>query len=694
MRVEVNPRTAVSSPGKPSVFTIQVFNTEPLISGHRMRVLGADTEWTSLDKEQLSLFPDATGVAVLAVTFPSGSPAGTRRITVEVSEITEPYSVHVVDLDLEVPPAPGLTIKLDPVSTSAGRHGSLTAIVSNTGNVTQAVALTGRDDEAQVVFSFTPAEMSLVPGESRAVNVGVAARRPLTGSPKVRPFTVTLSGDAPTEAPPAQAFASFLQKAWLTRGHLALIGLLVAATVFAAVIAVTLSRISTTSSNDSNAVMQALQASVNSQPGASGGTGAASVAGTVTLVSAPGQAVAGVTVDVFVSSNTSSPLASTATKGDGGYAFLGLTPGSYKLEFTGAGFMQIWYPDSATADGATAIELAGGQVKSGVDVRLGGLPASVSGTVTGPAPADATVALEVSSPDGALNSAVVSTATTDASGNFTLPSVPSPAEYQLVVTKPGYATATQKVDLGSGEADTGVTLLLQLGDGSVAGMVSGSAGPLGGATISATGGDGGSPVTASTVSLTSGKVGTFVVRNLPTPGTYTVVVTAPGYGSQTLSVSLSAAQQLRGLAVDLASGSGTIAGKVVVAGGSPAGGVRVTVSGGPLSITTATLSEGKGGHGAGTFEITGLPAPANYEVTFSRPDLVAASREVELLPGATSDPASGDPAPGDPAPVDPAPGDPASGDQASGRAFQVRPSGRDDGAGDSGHLWTGHRPKG
>ena len=153
-----------------------------------------------------------------------------------------------------------------------------------------------------------------------------------------------------------------------------------AATVFAAVIAVTLSRISTTSSNDSNAVMQALQASVNnSQPGASGGTGAASVAGTVTLVSAPGQAVAGVTVDVFVSSNTSSPLASTATKADGGYAFLGLAPGSYKLEFTGAGFMQIWYPDSATADGATAIELAAGQVKSGVDVRLGGLPASVSG---------------------------------------------------------------------------------------------------------------------------------------------------------------------------------------------------------------------------------------------------------------------------------------------------------------------------
>ncbi len=555
MRVEVNPRTCVSPPGKPSVFTIQVFNTEPLISGHQIRVLGADREWTSLDKEQLSLFPGATGLALLAVTFPLGSPAGTRRISVEVSEMTEPYSAQVVDLDLEIPSEPALAIKLDPASTNVGRHGSLTALVSNTGNVAQEVVLTGQDDEGQVAFSFSPAEMSLVPGESRAANVGVAARRPLTGSPKVRPFSVSAKGDAPIEAPPSQAFAAFVQKAWLTRGHLALIGLLLAATVFAAVLAVTLSRISTTSSNNSNAVMQALQASINnSQSGASGGTGAASVAGTVTLVSAPGTGVGGVTVDLFISSNTSSPLASTATKANGSYAFLGLAPGSYKLEFTGAGFAQVWYPDSTSAEGAGAIELVASQAKTGTDVRLGGLPASVSGGVTGPAPGGATVALEVASPNSALNSAVVSTAMTNASGNFSLANVPSPAQYRLVVSKPGYATATQEVDLASGESDTGVSLLLQLGDGSVAGTVSGAAGPLGGATISATDGSGGAGVTASTVSLTSGKVGSFVVRNLPTPGSYTVLVTAPGYASQTLSVSLSAAQQLTGLAVVLGPG--------------------------------------------------------------------------------------------------------------------------------------------
>ncbi len=549
MKVEVTPRSAVLAPGKPSVFTVQIFNTEELISGHRIRVLGADSEWTTLDKKELSLFPGTTGVAVLAVNFPPGSPAGSRRVSLEVTEVTPPYSMEVIDLDLEVPSEPALAIKLDPVSVSAGRHASLTALVSNTGNVAQNVVLMGLDDEGQVRFSFNPHEMAMVPGESRAVDVGLKARRPLAGSPKVRPFSVRLNGDEPTDAAPPQAFGSFLQKAWLTRGHLALIGLLMAATVFAAVLAVALSRIDASSTNNSDAVLQALQASVTSQSGSAGGSTAASISGVVTLISNPARGVVGVTVDLYTAADTATPLASTATRAQGRYVFAGLTPGAYKLEFSGAGFAQVWYPNSATPDAANVVNLAAAQALTAISVQLGGLPGSVSGTITGSSPSGASVALDVESTNPALSSAVVASTTAGSSGEFQLANVPSPANYQLVVTKPGYATATQDVSLDSGESDTGVTVMLQLGDGSVAGTVSGPKGPLGGATISATGGTSGSPVTSSTVSLTRGKAGTFVLRNLPTPGTFTVVVTAPGFASQTLSVSLAQAEQLTGLSV-------------------------------------------------------------------------------------------------------------------------------------------------
>ena len=344
MKVVVTPRRTVLALGRPSIFTVQVFNNEDLISGHRIRVLGADSEWTSLDKKELSLFPGTTGVAVLAVNFPAGSPAGLRRVSLEVTEVTSPYSMEVVDLDLEVPSEPALAIKLDPVSVSAGRRASLTAIVSNTGNVAQNVAVAGFDDEGRVGFSFNPPRMAMAPGESRAVDVGLKARRPLAGSPKVRPFSVRLAGDAPTDAAPPLAYGSFLQKAWLTRGHLALIGLLMAATVFAAVLAISLSKIDSASSDNSDAVLQALQASVTSQSGASGGTSAAAISGTVTLLSNPGQGVGGVTVDIYTAANTATPLASTATAANGHYAFAGLSPGAYKIEFTGAGFAQILVP--------------------------------------------------------------------------------------------------------------------------------------------------------------------------------------------------------------------------------------------------------------------------------------------------------------------------------------------------------------
>ena len=57
--------------------TVRVVNTADIISGHRIRVLGVDPRWATLDQDNLSLFPDSSGVAVLTVTLPAGIPAGT-----------------------------------------------------------------------------------------------------------------------------------------------------------------------------------------------------------------------------------------------------------------------------------------------------------------------------------------------------------------------------------------------------------------------------------------------------------------------------------------------------------------------------------------------------------------------------------------------------------------------------------------
>jgi len=157
--------------------------------------------------------------------------------------------------------------------------------------------------------------------------------------------------------------------------------------------------------------------------------------------------------------------------------------------------------------------------------------------------------------------------------------------------------------------------------------VSTAAGPLGGASISASDGTN----TNSTVSqTTAGQVGNFTLTNLQTPATFTLLVSANGFASQTLSVSLAAGQHLTGVGVILNTGVGSISGSVTAAAnGAPAGGVTVTATNGQLTVTTVSLSLGA----VGSYTLSGLAVPSTYSVTFSSPDLQSQTQAVDL--GAT-----------------------------------------------------------
>jgi hypothetical protein len=226
---------------------------------------------------------------------------------------------------------------------------------------------------------------------------------------------------------------------------------------------------------------------------------------------------------------------------------------------------------------------------------------------------------------GAAVPAIVQTATVDASGAFTLDKVPSPSVYVLVVAKPGFASDAQQVNLGAGEQRNGVTINLRKGDGSISGHVTSATGPLGGATITAS--DGRSTVT--TVSLTQDDVGAFTLDHLPTPGTFTVVVSKPGFASQTLTLGLASAQRLTDIGALLAAGVGSVSGRVTLADNTPAGGVTVTVTNGDTSLQTVTLSVGDAAN-IGTYQLTGLAIPNTYTITFARSDLTSQTRAVDL----------------------------------------------------------------
>jgi hypothetical protein len=662
MRVEVEPRQADIVAYRPLIVTVTITNTSTIIGGYTLRLLGADPTWVEFPEEQISLFPEEVRIVTILITPPKGLAAGSRRVAVQVRELTAPFDSSITDIDLNVPEAKAIAVRTDPVAVTAGKKASFSVIAENTGNTMIRGRLDGDDPEGRVSFTFEPPMITLAPGEHCVVDMRAKARRPFTGSPVVRPLGLYLDeadkdsffsspdGEIP-KGPRGEdsmlAGATFVQKSKLSRGALSLVGLLIAVTVFAIVITVALGRLVGQSTADRDL---ALQVAAARDSGAAGG-GSSSLSGTVHLLTS-GAGLGAVSVNLYDAGNTQTPLATTASDQSGAYSFNQLAAGKYKLSYQRAGFVQTWYPAATSDADATAVELKPVTQQHGLDVTMGGVPALISGTVVGEDVSASTLYLEtvpgtVSSPahtnsktsaklptttdavstdplPPAGAEAVVQKIAVGADGTFALNNVPSPSTYELVVVKTGYATTTQQLDVGAGEQRTGVSLTLRKGDGLISGTVTAGARQLGGVTITATSGQS----TTTTVSLKTGAVkGAFVLRSLPTPGDFTITAAAPGYASQTLTVSLAAGQLLKGVAITLSNSSGSIKGEVFDTGIAAESGVTVTATDGKLLVQTETQS---GTKTAGQWAISGLPVPGSYTLTFSRADLASQTLAVSL----------------------------------------------------------------
>lgn len=696
MRVNVTPQRVELAEDTPFKVSITVTNTGDLIGGYHLRILGADPSWVRLETENLSLFPDTSQTVAATVAIPRGLGAGDRRIAVQVREITPPQAISVAEIDILVPSRQALRMSLSPMTVICGATGRFGIVLENTGNTTVTAAPVGLDPEEKIGFTFLPAVITLAPGEHAITDMRARARRRWFGTPVVRTFGLAIAPDEdPTVSPapllpagsrdrrnlvePAAArpkveplvTGSMLQKARVARGAISLLSLLLAVTVFAVVITIALSKLVGVSAADRDLAIQVAAARQSNST-----TGTSTLGGVVKLLTDASPA-AGVAVELFDATSLVSPLTSTATDDKGVWSLPSLAAGSYKVRFRGAGFAEIWYPAALTGADATPIQLQAGQKVTNLATTLGGLPATVSGTVLGDAVAAAILTVSVpaadlprggappaSSPatpapttaqpvpaltaprtappsgvprapnpaapstssapaDSANGGAVVQTLPIGADGSFSVANLPSPAVYDLTVSKAGYATATQRIDLSGGENRQGVQLRLRTGDGLISGTVTGPDGPMKGAVVTATTGK----TVVTTVSLTEGAVGTFTLRGLVTPGSYTVSVTAPNFTTTSSTLTLAAGQKLTGVQLAMARSSGSLTGLVtLLPAGTPAPDVSVTITTGATTVTTVTQSTGS----IGAWTVAGLPVPGAYTVTFSRPDLQSQTVAVSL----------------------------------------------------------------
>lgn len=625
------PHNVEVAPGEGGVVSVTISNTSKVIDSYQVQVFGLDPAWVQVTPQRLSLFPGDTQTAEIRVTLPADYPSSQRMISVNVVSDDDPTSFNLSNIELVVSPRAEMSIELDPTMVTGGKSATFGIVVSNDGNAVAQANGFAVDPEELAEFTFDPPSVVVPPGRNQVIRVTAQGGRSWFGQIRARTFTFGIRSDLVgssaglSEEVVVETVGTFLQRPRIGRWMMSLMGLLTAAAVFAAVLSRTFDSVV-----DEAAVTDELIDAALSNDEAGGAvipTDPGTLTGTIGAATGGG-GLAGVQAELFVPGDLTTPVASGVTDEAGSFSLSNLAAGTYKLKLSGAGLEPLWYPAGQVASEGQDIVIGKGESSPLEPVAVGGLPVEVGGSIEAEDPADLSgvmITLVAESGLAVDGDALVASVAVSPDGTFTLEDVPSPGVYELLVEKPGFATERRTVVVEPGEGLGDLELSLQPGNGIVAGSVTDERGqPLGGVTISATD----QVTTVETVSLTEGAVGTFRVRNLPTPAQYTVTISRPGYISETRTVALSEGQLVGNFNAQLVPAIGEINGRATI-DGVPEQGLSVTLTGGDVVRTTAVVSQGPA---AGSFGFNQLPAPGTYTLTFSGANVIPQVRVIDINP--------------------------------------------------------------
>ncbi len=622
--------------GETGFISVAISNTSNVIDAYDIQVFGLDPEWLEITPSRLSLFPGATENVDIRVSLPDDYPSSRRTLAVNVVSADDPGSFTLSEVELSIKPLTVTKVALDPVMITGGRSATFGVVVSNLGNSVVDATGFAVDPEDLAEFVFDPPTVSVAPGRDQIIQVTAQGGRNWFGQSRARTFTMGVDAERRVES-----VATFIQRPRISRWLISLLGLLTAAAVFAAVLSRTFDSVVDEASTDDALIEAALEdggaagAIVPSNPGTMQG---------VLQSATTGEGLSGVQAELFAASDPLQPVATGSTSGDGAFSFAALNEGEYLLRLSGAGIVPIWYPNAEVAADGAVISVELGEETVLDPIVIGGIPVEVAGSIGDPAGgtgADAgavdfstmTVTLVVAGQTDPTVDAVVAEVDVSADGSFVLPDVPSPGDYQLIVEQPGKAPATRQVVLQPGEGLSDIDVSLQPGNGTITGTITGPSGPQGGVTITASAGT----FAAETVTLTEGNVGTFTLRDLPTPAQYTVTIERDGFTTEARTVALDGSGASGSVTATLVAAEGSISG-VATVDGEVQRGLEVTISGGDVDRTKPVVSQGTS---AGAYLFESLPAPATYTLTFTGPDLIPQVRIVDLDPRAGTQVATG-----------------------------------------------------
>ena len=596
MRARLTTQQYSAFVGVPFEIIVQVQNDEEIIKEVHARPGFIPSDSYVSRPLVISLFPAETADIQLEITLPRETPAGLYQLPIEVSDENGP--IGTLTADIQVAPFDDLTVAVSPRVVSAGSKATFVVTTTNRGNRPTGVSLTAGDADRALKFTIEPRRAQLEGGQAVAFSVNAKGKRPFVGNAIPRAIQI----DVATRTTSTSETVTLTQKPRLSRGLLTALLLLSIIVIWAVVFSAGF-RSALAGQKPKKAVHTEWVTGAKPDPSVSIGSISAQV-----VAASDGRSLARMIVSAELV-DKSRPATAASSDEDGVVTLSGLTTGVYKLTVSGDGYVDQLLPDTVRVV-PSDVPLALSD-----DIEMVGKPAFIKGLTSGGDPSPIST-VEARLMINEVPSGEVVTATSDATGVFSIDNLPSPGRYRLTFNAPGFEPIVLSQEVAAGETVTMPTVKLQAGPGSITGMVVDQAGlPLGGAAITATAG---SDVIATVTPTSGAEIGKFILAELRTPATYLIQVSLEGYGTQTLTLKVGPGE---GLALDtsiiMSKGTGVVRGAVTDTSGAAIGGVSVTASNG--SIVGQTISVDSGGF----YSLSGLVAPGNYILTFSKEGYVS-----------------------------------------------------------------------
>ncbi|HVC14927.1 MAG TPA: carboxypeptidase regulatory-like domain-containing protein [Acidimicrobiales bacterium] len=277
---------------------------------------------------------------------------------------------------------------------------------------------------------------------------------------------------------------------------------------------------------------------------------------------------------------------------------------------------------------------AGAVPKSGLDIAAGGtLAGIVDAASTGSGVGRITV--QAYALEQAGRAVLQASTATAADGTWAIPGL-LPGPYKIEISAQGFTTEWYPSSASESGGKTiqvhglkktgGLRAVVKGLPGSITGSVVTGETPPPSVTVTVTPGQGSSTTPVATVTTSSS--GSYTITGIPTPNSYDLSFTAPGFQPGSDTEVLTGGQHDIANTITLSAQPGSISG--MVTGGSGAlGGVTVTASANGQTFKTATPTSGA----VGTFTLGNLPSPATYLLTFAAPGYGTATIAQQLGPG-------------------------------------------------------------